>query len=266
MKFKLIAIDVDGTLLNDDHQLTERTKQTIRQAHAAGSRIVLCTGRSPVSTIPILRELGLEGTIITHNGAATVYSDSSGDKVLHEVSFTLEEIKPMLDYVRREGVHFDVCTPFEMYIEHMTDYERDMYRTFLITPNLVPDVTKLKGPIVKFTLFSQPDVMDRVQRDWEEQKLYGELSLIRSGDLFIDVMHPAVNKGNALKALAAEWQIKPEQIMAIGNYYNDVEMMKFAGLGVAVANSPEDVCSAADVVTASNNEEGVHLAIVQYCL
>jgi Cof subfamily protein (haloacid dehalogenase superfamily) len=266
LKFKLIALDVDGTLLNDDYVLTELTKQSVRKAHEAGCHIVLCTGRSPSSTIPILKELGLEGTMITHNGAATVYSDSSGNKVLHEISFTLEEIKPMLEYVRREGVHFDICTPFDMYIERCGDYEREMYKKFLLTPHLVEDVTELQVPIVKFTLFSQPEIMDRVHRKWDEQKLYGQLSVIRSGDLFIDVMNPAVNKGNALKALAADWNIDPSEIMAIGNYYNDLEMMSFAGLGIAVANSPEGVLNAADVITASNNENGVHEAIMKYVL
>ncbi|MNR51961.1 Sugar phosphatase YidA [compost metagenome] len=89
--------------------------------------------------------------------------------------------------------------------------------------------------------------------------------MIRSGDLFIDVMSPEANKGNALKALAATLEVDPEVIMAIGNYYNDLEMMAFAGLGIAVENSPDGVKEAADAVTSSNNDEGVHEAIRKYC-
>jgi len=266
MKFKLIALDVDGTLLDDDHNLSERTKQTIQDVHDAGCHIVLCTGRAPVSTLPILQELGLEGTMITHNGAATVYADEKGQALVNEFTFTLSEIQPMLDYARREGIHFDVCTPFNMYIEHIGEEERLMYQKYLISPKLVTDVSELGIPLVKLTLFAQPEVLDRVQREWDEQKLYGDLRMIRSGDLFIDVMSAKANKGNALKALADELEIEPEAIMAIGNYYNDVEMMTFAGLGIAVANSPEDVKKAADKVTASNNDEGVHQALVKYCL
>ncbi|MFD0695838.1 Cof-type HAD-IIB family hydrolase [Paenibacillus sp. GCM10027628] len=266
MKFKLIALDVDGTLLNDQYVLTERTKQTIQEIHDTGCHIVLCTGRAPASTLPILQELGLEGTMITHNGAATVHADEKGQSLINEFAFSLTEIRPMLDYARREGIHFDVCTPFNMYIEKIGDYEKQMYKKFMINPKLVTDVTELELPIVKFTLFAQPDVLDRVQKEWEEQQLYGDLRMIRSGDLFIDVMSAKANKGNALKALAVSLEIDAEEVMAIGNYYNDLEMIKFAGLGIAVANSPEDVKEAADAVTASNNEDGVHEAIVKYCL
>lgn len=266
MKFKLIALDVDGTLLNDHYQITEKTKATIRRVHEAGSRIVLCTGRGPASTIPILQELGLEGTMITHNGAATVHLDAGGNKLLHQYAFSLEEIRAMLEYVRKEGVHFDVSTAFEMHIERLGEFEKDMYKKFLINPTLTADVMQLQVPIVKFTLFSRPDVLDRIQLEWEDSKLYGQLRMIRSGDLFIDVMDKTANKGNALKELAASWNIEPSAIMAVGNYFNDVEMMEFAGLGVAVANSPEGVLAAADAVTSSNNEDGVHEAIWKYCL
>jgi Cof subfamily protein (haloacid dehalogenase superfamily) len=266
LAYKLIALDVDGTLLNDNYEITERTKQTIRTVHEAGSRIVLCTGRSPVSTLPLLKELGLEGTMITHNGAATVYADVQGTKLLHQYSFAMDEIGSMLGYLRKAGIHFDVCTPFDMYIENLGDYEKAMYKKFLINPHLVKDIAELQEPIVKFTLFSEPDVLDRVQRELDDLKLYGNLRMIRSGDLFIDVMSPVANKGNALKELASSWDIEAKDVMAIGNYFNDLEMMEFAGLGVAVANSPVGVLAAADAVTASNNEDGVHEAIVKFCL
>jgi Cof subfamily protein (haloacid dehalogenase superfamily) len=264
LTYQLIALDVDGTLLNDHYELTDRTKQIIRQAHDAGCRIVLCTGRGPASTIPILQELGLEGIVVTHNGAATVYTDANEKKLLHQYSFSVNEIQPMLDYVHREHIHFDVSSPFDMYIERMGEYEEMMYKKFLIDPKLVEDVTSLTVPLVKFTLFSQPDVLDRVEREWADQQLFGHLRMIRSGDLFIDVMHASANKGNALKELAAQWQIDAKDVMAIGNYYNDLEMIQFAGLGLAVANSPEGVKAAADAVVPSNNEEGVYEAILRY--
>lgn len=264
MNYRLIALDVDGTLLNDHHELTDQTIETIQEVHDQGCYIVLCTGRAPVSTLPILEQLGLEGTMITHNGAVTVHADERGQSLVNEFTFNLSEIEPLLAYARREGIHFDVCTAFNMYIERVGEYEKMMYKKFLINPKLVTSVSELGVPIVKFTLFAVPEVLDRVQRDWEEQKLYGNLSMIRSGDLFIDVMNPVANKGNALKALAATLEIKPEEIVAIGNYYNDLEMMDFAGLGIAVENSPDDVKKAADVVTSSNNDEGVHAAIRKY--
>ncbi|MGG1518329.1 Cof-type HAD-IIB family hydrolase [Paenibacillus oryzisoli] len=266
MSFRLIALDVDGTLLNDEHVLSERTIETVQAVYDQGCSIVLCTGRAPASTLPILEELGLEGTMITHNGAVTLHADEHRQTIVNEFTFAVEDIEPMLAYARREGIHFDVCTAMNMYIERIGAYEREMYEKFLISPKLVSSVSELSLPLVKFTLFGQPEVLDRVQKEWEDQKLYGSLRMIRSGDLFIDVMSPLANKGNALKALAASLKVEPDEIIAIGNYYNDLEMMAFAGVGIAVENSPEAVKAAADWVTASNNDDGVHEALLKYCL
>lgn len=93
-----------------------------------------------------------------------------------------------------------------------------------------------------------------------------KLNMLRSGDFFIDLMHKDASKGAALQKLAEKRGIPAENVMAIGNYYNDLTMLTFAGLGVAMDNSPQEVKDAADAVTASNNEEGVKLALEKYCL
>lgn len=92
MNYRLIALDVDGTLLNDDHELTEQTIETIQEVHDQGAHIVLCTGRAPDSTLPILQQLGLEGTMITHNGAATVHADERGKSLINEFSLRCQKL------------------------------------------------------------------------------------------------------------------------------------------------------------------------------
>ncbi|MFD2613221.1 Cof-type HAD-IIB family hydrolase [Paenibacillus gansuensis] len=260
MPYRLIALDVDGTLLTDDHQLTENTKNTIRKVYEEGCGIVLCTGRSPVSTLPVMEKLGLSGTLITHNGAATV---ASADRsVIHEFSYNVAEIEPLIRYCRDHQIQFDVNTAFEMYVEQMTPEAQDMYAQFYITPKVVADVLALETPIVKFTCFAARDIIDRIEKEWA--LLSTELRIIRSGDAFIDVMHSHANKGSALKALAGTRNISSEEVIAIGNYYNDIEMIQFAGMGIAMDNSPDAVKAAADAVTSSNNEDGVHKAIEKY--
>lgn len=137
MNYRLIALDVDGTLLNDHHELTDRTIETIQEVHDQGCHIVLCTGRAPASTLPILEQLGLEGTMITHNGAVTVHADERGQSLVNEFSFEISEIESMLAYARREGIHFDVCTAFNMYIERVGEYEKMMYQSFSSILNLL---------------------------------------------------------------------------------------------------------------------------------
>lgn len=261
LRYRLIALDVDGTLLNDDHMITEKNKRAIAAAYRSGAAIVLCTGRSPTNTLPLLRELGLEGTVITHNGAATVRSADRA--VLRQIAFSMEEVRGLVAYCRRADVHFDVNDTFEVYLDAIGPEEEEMYARFDIRPVRVPDVLGLSKPMVKLTLFGSEAQMEKTERDWPA--IGCSLSWLRSGAHFIDVMNPAASKGQALKMLAEDWRIPREQVLAIGNYFNDIEMLEYAGLGIAMANSPEGVKRAADEETASNNDNGVYEALKRHC-
>jgi Cof subfamily protein (haloacid dehalogenase superfamily) len=260
MKYKLVALDVDGTLLNDDHMLTEKTKRIISKVRNTGGTVVLCTGRGPTNTLPVLEQLGFEGTIITHNGAATV--DSTERKILHSYPFDINEVSRLIEYCRMKVVHFDVCTAFKMYLEKIDDEQKKMYQKFMLHPKLVADVQKLDRCIVKFTVYDKPEVVDLVEKDWTNINM--SLHMIRSGDRFIDVMHQEATKGNALRQLANLLKVDRSQIIAIGNYYNDIEMIKFAGMGIAMENAPQAVKETADDITASNNEDGVYAALEKH--
>ncbi|WP_144937718.1 Cof-type HAD-IIB family hydrolase [Paenibacillus sp. 32O-W] len=260
MNYKLIALDVDGTLLNDRHELTPRTAELLREIHHAGAEIVLCTGRSPTNAVPYLREMGLDGIMITHNGAATVASREMA--VLYQHSFTIEEVVPFIHFCRENNLHFDLCTPFELYLEHVTEWEQKMYESFKMTPIVYKDLLQFKEPIVKFTIYSEKEKVDQAEQEWGAWKT--PLRMIRSHLNFIDWMHPEASKGNALQQLARVRGISREEIIAIGNYYNDMDMIEYAGLGIAMDNSPQEVKQVADEVTASNNEDGVYLALRKY--
>jgi HAD-superfamily hydrolase, subfamily IIB len=261
-KFDLIALDVDGTLLNEEHRLTPAVIEAVREAAASGAEIVLATGRGPSNSIPLLEEIGLSGTLITHNGAATV--ESAGRKVLHNFGIPLDAIERYIVWCRENGVHFDLNTAFDLYIESVTPEAEDMYVHYRIEPiRRLPD-DPLPPDLVKFTAFGSKELMDRVQREWEAWD--SPLRRIRSGDWFIDVQHADVGKGSALRHLAALRGIDRTRILAIGNYYNDIDMLRFAGFGIAMGNSPDEVKAAADAVTLANDEDGVAHAIRRYAL
>lgn len=266
MKYKLIALDVDGTLLNDDHVITEQTAKTIQEASLQGAEIVLCTGRGPQNSIPFMENLGLSGGyVISHNGAATVNVDNR--EVIHQYAMDSKAMVPYLDYFRKEGVHFDVNTAFHMYVDDVEGLAvevRSMYENFLMLPAVLPPLENFQDPIVKVTAFGLSETLDRVHQEigaWTP-----EFNILRSGEYFLDLMHPEASKGNALKQLAERRGFHQEEILAIGNYYNDITMLTFAGLGIAMDNSPLEVKAAANEVTASNNEDGVHEALLKYCL
>ncbi|REJ23280.1 MAG: Cof-type HAD-IIB family hydrolase [Paenibacillaceae bacterium] len=261
-KFDLIAIDVDGTLLNDRHQLTPTVIEAVREAAESGAEIVLATGRGPINSIPLLEEIGLAGTLITHNGAATV--ESEGRRVLHSFSIPHEAMVPYMEYCRENGVHFDINTAFDMFNESSTPEADAMYVHYRVVPIRRRPDDPLPPDLVKFTAFGSKEQMNRVQREWEAWD--SPLRRIRSGDWFIDVQHADVSKGKALERLASLKGIDRCRIMAIGNYYNDIDMLRFAGLGIAMGNSPDEVKRAADAVTLSNEEDGVAHAIRRYAL
>lgn len=265
MKYQLIALDVDGTLLNDDHVVTEQNIKTIQEVSKQGAEIVLCTGRGPQNSIPFMEQMGLTGYVISHNGAATATVETR--EIVHQYPMDPIALEVYLNFCRERGIHFDVNTAFEMYVDSVEGLPveaRNMYENYLMMPSNLPPLTEIKEPIVKFTLFGESKVMDEAYAELSQWTI--DFNVLRSGEFFIDFMHPDASKGNALKQLAAKRGIKQENILAIGNYYNDITMLTYAGMGIAMDNSPVEVKAAANDITLSNNEHGVHEALVKYCL
>ncbi|AOZ93994.1 Cof-type HAD-IIB family hydrolase [Paenibacillus crassostreae] len=265
MKYKLIALDVDGTLLNDDHEISQQTKETIKAVAETGAEIILCTGRGPLNSIPFMEEMGLSGYVISHNGAATAKVDTK--EIVHHFAMEPISLTPFMQYCREKGIHFDINTPYDMYVDSVDGLEpvvRNMYENYLTLPFNLPEWSSIKEPIVKFTMFGESKVIDEVYKDLSQWEL--ELNMLRSGDYFIDLMNNEASKGNALKQLAMKRGIQQEEVLAIGNYFNDITMLTYAGKGIAMDNSPIEVKAAADEVTLSNNEGGVHAALLKHCL
>ncbi|MCM3783094.1 Cof-type HAD-IIB family hydrolase [Neobacillus mesonae] len=265
MTFKLIALDVDGTLLNDSHELSAANKASIQKAAASGAEFVLCTGRGPINTIPIMEEMGLQGYVITHNGAATV--DIATHEIVNQFPVDAEQLTPYIDYCRQNQIHFDVNTAFGLYVDRakeMTLEVRSMYEAVFLEPLDLPKWADLREPVVKFSAFGSLADMDALEKEWStwDSPFY----MVRSGDFFLDLMHKDASKGAALQRLAEQRGFKPEEVLAMGNYYNDITMLTYAGKGIAMDNSPVEVKAAADDVTLSNNESGVHHALEKHVI
>ncbi len=258
MNIKLAAIDLDGTLLTDQYEMTPRTKEAVQNMQKQGVKIILASGRGPKSCDPYHEQLQLADVCITHNGAV-IYDRMSG-KTWLEVGFEANELRPLIEYCRKLHLHFDLSTAFDMYIERENRRARDIYRQFFVDPIRVADAGQLPKKIVKFTIFDPDETrLDRVMD--ELVPMFPNWSIVRSGETFIDVIHPRATKGRALRHLLQAYRIQADEVVAFGNFYNDLEMIQLAGLGVAMANAPEEVKEQADRITASNNEDGVALIL-----
>lgn len=261
---KLLALDVDGTLLRDDHSLSEVNIASVRKVVDSGIEVVLCTGRGAPSALPVFQQMGLSGTIISHNGAATVHGDAL--EVQQQIEIDPSIYKELLVMLRNSQLFFDVSTATSLFVEKLIPDAKKMYDLYEVEPEFITDFSCLKESIVKVTVYEP----DPAKLDMFEQSLSiilpNGITMVRSGIYFIDFMVPSVNKGIALAHYAKSKGYTPEQVVAIGNYNNDIEMLQYAGIGIAVSNSTQDVLGVADFVVASNNEDGVSDAIKLYVL
>lgn len=253
----LIAIDVDGTLLTDNYTITPRTKRAIWQAKEMGMIVTLATGRSPSSCYPIVEELGLNDPLITHNGAVIV--DPLTKKASRMIGFAVQDMQEVIHYCRKNQLHFDLNGAFDLYIESLTPSAEKMYKKFYMKPIVVDDIFNLDEQIVKFTIFAESEQLDQIYADLV--RLGGQWRIIRSGENFIDIIHPNATKGAALRYILNQYNLDAEEVIAFGNYFNDLEMLQLVGLGVAMENSPEELKQMADRVTKTNNEDGVALIL-----
>lgn len=139
-----------------------------------------------------------------------------------------------------------------------------MYKKYMANPEVIVDMTTVREPIVKATLYAPPDQISSIMKYLPDHLSHIPVQCFQSGPTFIDIMHQETSKGNALQYLSDYLNIPVQGIMAIGNYYNDLDMIRYAGIGVAMENAPEEIRKAASYTTASNNNQGVKKAIEHF--
>jgi hypothetical protein len=254
-----MAIDVDGTLLHDDHHLSERTKKAIFRAQEKGIKVILATGRGPRSCDPLIEALNLNHPVITHNGAVVYHPVHKTAE--QQVGYKIHELMPILEYCREHHIHFDANTAFDIFTEGIKDEYIPIYRRFFANPIILSDIGSVTDTIVKLTLTGERTRMDEIMADLVPR--FPDFSIIRSGEIFIDVMNPLATKAHALRYMMKQFNVAADEVLAFGNYYNDLGMLEIAGTGVAMGNAPDEVKAHADWVAKSNNDDGVAQVIEQ---
>lgn len=262
MNVKLIAIDIDGTLLRDDFTISARTKQVLRKVKEQSVPIVLASGRGVGSCLPLSAELGIQDPIIAHNGA--VIYDTKREESLMELGFSMREMIDLIQYCRQHQIHYDVSTTSGVYLDQRRKQSEVIYNKFFIQPRWVDDCLTLNEQAVKITLSGTAEQLDRVFYDL--YPLQGQQRMIRSGEMFIDITHPQATKGYALQTLLQLLDISVKDVIAFGNYYNDLEIISISGMGVAMKNSPHEVLDQADRVAPTNNDDGVACVLEEMML
>ena len=264
--YRLLAIDLDGTLLAPRPQkiITSRARRAIQQATEAGIRVVIATGQSLVVLQHICGDLPITGPQIIENGA--VIADIKTGQLYHEQLLPPAFVLPVLETLQQAGFHRAYHTLSRVY----ADIDSPRVRQWYDPP--VPPVIEIESvaslypePCIKLVGIGPEDML-RAKRQELMDRFDGQLYITQSAFDLLEFLHPAVSKVNGLKTIAQDLGIKPEEVVAIGDGHNDIGMLQFAGLGVAMGNAHEEVKREADYVTRSNAEDGVALVIEEVIL
>jgi Cof subfamily protein (haloacid dehalogenase superfamily) len=253
MTYKLIAIDLDDTLLRNDLTISDRTKRAIEAAMAKGTLVTFATGRMYRSALPYALDLGLDLPLITYQGALVKYAD--GRMVYHR-PIELPIAQEVIEMGKQCGIHVNVYLDDELYMEKETQWGKDYATRVRVPINILDLPAGLKQDPTKILFLSEPEVLDGISQKLAE--MFSEaINLTKSQATFLEISHPKATKGNALKELAASLKINREEVIAIGDNLNDLDMIRYAGCGVAIGNAVQALKEAADLVTNSNDDDGV---------
>lgn len=259
MQIKLIASDMDDTLLNKEHKLSQRNAKAIQSALERNIIFLLATGRMYCSARPHSLKMGLDVPLVTYNGA--LVKGSKSGEVFYEHKLDYDTAKEVLAYCKEHKYYAQVYIGDDILVDKKGKWS-DMYAFIIGVPitEIGEELYKITEAPYKILVMTEPEDFDAAWKNFAE-KFAGRLVVTSSRDNFLELMEPGVNKWEAVKAVAASYNIKPEEIMCIGDSNNDIAMIKNAGIGVAVANAKDSVKEQAKIVTASNDDDGVALVV-----
>lgn len=262
MAIKLFVTDMDGTLLNNHHEISDGNQRAIRKAVEDGMVFTIATGRMHKSTVSFAQILGIEVPIITYNGA--LICTTSG-KELYSNCVKPELISDIIDCADELGQYIQIATKTDLYYKEHCSYS-DFYEAKTKTPGYAvgeklkeytKDVAKLL--IIADSPASVPGIIARFK-----ERFGDKLTVVASTDTFIEIIDPATSKANAMLKLADILGIEQKDVLAIGDAGNDIPMIKAAGVGVAMGNAIPEVKAVADYEVKSNEEDGLAEAIDRF--
>lgn len=258
---RLIAADLDDTLLNDELIITPRTIKAIQAARGQGVVFTIATGRAFKSALPYALELGLDAPLITFQGAMVVKPD--GQVVSHR-PMDREISLEVVDFLLSFGRHVTLYINEGLYIEN-TSPATERYRSRIrVEVNQVPSLRDIlagcREGATKFVLIAEPEEIREIMGVFRS-RFEGRLQAVPSRTDFLEISRADNGKGVALSEMAAQMGLDRRQVMAIGDSPNDLDMIAYAGWGVSMANGVDEVKREARWITASNNDEGVAIAI-----
>ena len=264
--FRAIALDLDGTLTNHDKVVTPRTRQALLQAESKGAIIILASGRPTYGIVPVAECLELEkrgGYILSYNGG-NIVNAKTGEKLFSQ--FLPDAVIPILYKYAKEKNHALLGYAGNEIITEMPDdqYVKEESRINKMNIRKVDNLLDAMEPHPTKLLMTG-DPTDMIKAEEELVEILGEkMDIFRSAPFFLELVPKGIDKAQSLLRLLSKINLTPADLMAFGDGYNDLSMLKLAGVGVAMANAAPEVRADADYVTLSNEEDGVAEALLHF--
>ncbi|WFD09551.1 Cof-type HAD-IIB family hydrolase [Tepidibacter hydrothermalis] len=267
MKYKLIVTDMDGTLLSDHKEITKENKKALKKATEIGVKVAIATGRIYTSARYYANLLELDAPIVACNGA--IIREEKTNNTLYKNTMNEEDCKKVVNICDRLGVYYHFYNDTGFYCKELkysslqySKWNENQLEENRVNIKVMDDPIKFiqnTDGILKFVIIDDDlDKLDEVRKELEK---IDNIEVSKSWHNNIEVMNNGVSKGEAVKKLAEHFGVKQEEIITFGDNFNDLSMIEYAGMGVAMGNSEDKVKEKANFITDSNERSGVAKAL-----
>jgi Cof subfamily protein (haloacid dehalogenase superfamily) len=262
---KLVAFDLDGTLVDRDLVIRPRVRAAIAAMLKRGVAGCIVTGRMYQAAVPYARELGFEAPVVCYQGASIV--DPRGDISIREMPLDTTTVLELIDVVRGDGMHLQLYHGDEYYCESSNRFSELYAKLSGVQPRIVPSLHAefAVTPATKAVVIDDPARTEPYVARLRE-RFGARIYATRSYPEFVEVLNPQVDKGEALRFVANRLGVAMNDVVAIGDSWNDAPLLEAAGLGIAMGSAPPELISVADATVADVAHDGVAEALDRYVL
>lgn len=264
MNYKMVYSDVDGTLLNDAHEMTEKTREAILRLNEKGIPFAIASARSPMGIEAIVKSNRFRCCVVAYNGALIL---DENRRVLYENGMSAAAAKQIIQFMENErfDLTWNIYTADAWLVKDCQDPRvvREERIVKSVARQGLPESLKMDTVVDKILCMCAPGTIEKVEQCMKEK--FPEYEIVKSSDILLEIMKKGMNKANAMKRLCEMCGIPVEQAIAFGDNYNDMEMLQAAGCGYLMENAPEELKAHWRYITKSNNQDGIAVALKKVC-
>lgn len=260
MTFKAVFIDLDGTLLTDELSISQGSIDVLKRLTRAGVLISVVTARSPAASLSFYEELGiLDNPIICFNGALIQKQNT----ILHDISIETPSVAKIIKALRSFKINISIYRHYDWYTERIdawVNQERKLTKSATTKISFNELLAEGFRPN-KILCMGNSEIIDEAERHIKKSALFPDLNIHKSKKSYLEIMNNGASKMQAIEKVLQLYNINKDEIITIGDNYNDIDMFSLSKTSIAMGNAPDEVKKYATFVTDTNNHEGIRKAL-----